>query len=91
MSLKERIVAALHLPILVSKPAPRQDEARRFIRSSEAKRTPLSEFERRFGIHETDNGSKMQGYPKSSYYRPEDEAEVKRNKKATDEYLREDA
>jgi len=87
MSLKERIVAALHLPILVSKPQPRQEEARRFLKSPESKRVSLREFEKRYGIRDVDNDSRMQGYPKSSYYRLEDDTEIKRNKQATDEYL----
>lgn len=91
MSFKERVVAALRLPIVVSRQRSCQDEARRFLKSPESKRVPLREFERRYGIDKTDGATKMQGYPKSSYYRPEDDAEIRRNKKATDKYLGDDA
>ena len=91
MSFKERIIAALHLPVLIPKEPPHREEARRFLKSEEAKTVPLRKFEERFGIRQTDNGTKMQGYPKSAYYRPEDHRELERHKKATDEYLGDDA
>lgn len=65
-------------------------EAREFVASGKADRMPLHEFEKRFGIADTDLNSRSDGFPKSKYYnRIEDPEERERNRRTLEAFLAE--
>ena len=87
--MKRLILWLLRAPAIVGQPSQTNVEAREFVASGRAARMPLDEFEARFGIHEVDFDSKIDGSPKSRFYRPDDPEDRRRDHEKVEAFLAE--
>lgn len=83
MGLRERVAEHLQLPLTVSRPHHDLEGARQFLETFNHRVVSLKEFERLFRIKDF---STPPGFF-SSYYRPEDPRQIKKNKAAMDKFL----
>lgn len=77
----------LRIPALVTGEPSLRSEAREFIKSGEADRIPLRDFEKRFQVTETDYDARIDGFPKSDYYREDDPGQSAKNRKQFEAFL----